>query len=83
MLRKIDGVSDGDIPLQLTFKLSVVHDQVKQNIEEAFKKSSERYNLRTRDRYFNVGDTVYARQHPQSNAAAKFCSKFTPQFCGL
>lgn len=64
----------------MSTKLSLVHDIVKHNISKAYEKSAQRYNLRSRKKEFSVGQIVFVRTHPVSDAAKKFCAKFAPQF---
>lgn len=80
ILREINCLSEGGVVLHHSTKMSIIHDIVKENLRIAFEKSSKQYNLRARFKDYNVGDTVYVRMHPQSDAARKFNSKFAPQF---
>lgn len=80
LLREINAVSDGELLMPLPIRLSIVHDEVKRNIVLAYEKSAHQYNLRTRIKSYDVGQTVYVRLHPLSDASKKFCAKFAPQF---
>lgn len=61
-------------------RLKLVRQNILHNIDIAFKNSSKRYNLRSQNRSFNIGNCVFRRNFTASNADKKFCSKFAPKF---
>lgn len=80
LLREINSVDEGDIQLQMPAYLSLVHDKVRENLREAYERSARQYNLRTRVKEFSVGESVYVKLHPQSDASKKICAKFCSPF---
>lgn len=80
LLRELDCISEGDIPLMLPDRMTLIHEEVKKNLKTAFEAREKHYNLRTRPIEFTPGQVVYVKQHKLSNAADKFTSKFAPQF---
>lgn len=63
-----------------TDKLALIREKIKQNIESAFEKSANRYNLRSKVNVFKIGEKVLRRNFVNSDKAAKFCAKFAPKF---
>lgn len=57
-----------------------LHQFVLAKIKSAHEKSKARYNLRTRDRRFAVGDLVWRRSFHQSSAAHHRTKKLGPKF---
>lgn len=51
-------------------------------LDEAFRRQSEHYNLRHRDRTFEVGDLVWRRSHTLSNAAKHVSAALNAPFEG-
>lgn len=80
LLRELDALSEGDITLPLPVRLALVHEEVKNSMQIAYEKSAKQYNLRSRPKNYEIGDTVFVRTHPLSDASKKFCSKLAPQF---
>ena len=66
--------------LEKTDKLTLVRNEIKKNIEDAFKASAQRYNLRSREKTLTVGDVVYRRNFVQSSAPKQFTAKFATKF---
>ena len=60
-----------------TFRKTLVHA-----LGEAQQQQAHYYNLRRRDREFNVGDLVLRRAHPLSNAARHFSAALAKPFEG-
>lgn len=61
-------------------RLRIIHEEVRDNLKAAYNKYSNRYNLRTRERSLNIGQIVYVKQHPMSDASKKFVGKFAFPF---
>jgi hypothetical protein len=56
--------------------------QVKQNLRKSRARVEQRYNLRRAPNPFQVGDIVYYRNHPTSNAGKREAAKLMPRFKG-
>jgi RNase H-like domain found in reverse transcriptase/Reverse transcriptase (RNA-dependent DNA polymerase)/Integrase zinc binding domain/Integrase core domain/Aspartyl protease len=61
-------------------KLNLIREKAKENLKKAYAKYASSYNLRTRCRQFNVGDTVWRKNYCLSNASDKFCAKLAPKY---
>ena len=61
-------------------RLALVRKEIVGNIQKSFEMSAKRYNLRSSNYKFQVGDTVFRRNFVQSDAAKHFTSKFAPKF---
>lgn len=81
LLRDLDSLSDPEFEiLPPDVRLPIFHDQVRQYLKESQEKNMHRYNLRTRNRVFQPGETVYYRTHPQSDAVKGISAKFVNPF---
>lgn len=81
LLHELNMIDEGSLDwMSVSDRLQVVHAEVKKNLALAYKKYSERYNLRTRVRSLNIGQTVFVKQHPVSDAKKKFVGKFAFPF---
>ena len=79
LLRKLNLLSD-DTLLKQQDALQIARSKAKENVSAAHDDNARRYNLRSRTVQFKTGDTVYARNFAQSNAAKKFNAKLAPVF---
>lgn len=61
-------------------KLFKIREKIRTNLDIAHEKASKGYNLRSRPRAFQVGQTVYRKNHVLSNLAKSVNSKFLPKF---
>lgn len=73
-MRKLNALADGAIPLPLSDRLAIVHDEVKENIRVAYEKSVKQYNLRRRPKTYSVFDVVSVRTRPLSDVSKKYCA---------
>lgn len=81
LLKKLDAIADGDLNiLGKTDRLQLIHDQVQQQLALAYKTYAARYDLRTRERSFQIGQEVYRRNFSLSNAANHFNAKLAKKF---
>lgn len=81
LLRELQCENENDVQLlDLSDRLSLIHEKVKSNLKKAYEQYSRPYNLRSRDRTFVVGQKVYYRLHPLSDATRKFSAKFADKF---
>lgn len=63
--------------------LKRIHAEVNERLKEAYRKNSEKYNLRRRPNLdLKVEELVWKRNFPQSCAADSFSAKLAPRFCG-
>ncbi|CAK1600209.1 unnamed protein product [Parnassius mnemosyne] len=60
--------------------LSSIFHKVQTKLHIAHAKNSARYDLRRSFKEFNVGDTVWRKNHVLSNASAYFNAKLAPKF---
>lgn len=61
-------------------KIKIIRAKVAENLKMAFDNSQRKYNLRSRQFEFKVGETVWKRNTELSNAANKYSSKLAPRF---
>jgi len=61
-------------------KLDSIYKKVVENLRRAYVHAANHYNLRRRDVIYKVGDRVWKRDFPQSNAAAFFSAKLAPKY---
>lgn len=54
--------------------------KIQEKLNESYEKSHKRYNLRTREIKYKVGDTVYRNNTILSDATKYFCRKLAPKF---
>lgn len=59
----------------------IYHD-VRRRLDKAYEKSKRVYNLRHRDVQYVVGEKVWRRNYPQSDAAKYFTAKLAQKFVG-
>lgn len=81
LLKRLDALASGELEaVDRSDRLQHVHDQVRHQLELAYRRYATQYNLRARERSFCVGQEVYRRTFALSNAAANFNSKLGPKF---
>ena len=81
LLSELNLLTDGTVDWMSTAdRLAIIHEEVRYNLKIAYEKYSKRYNLRTRERSLSVGQKVYVRQHPKSDATKKYIGKFAYPF---
>lgn len=81
LLRKLDCLKEGDFMVEhQNDKMRRIHDNIMERILEVHDRNEKRYNLRSRKREFEVGQTVYRRLFHQSDLAKHFNAKFAPKF---
>jgi len=61
-------------------KFNATYKKVTENLKRAYVRSAQYYNLRRREVQYAVGDRVWKRTFPQSNAAVHFSAKLAPKF---
>ncbi len=61
-------------------QLSIAQELVLIHLREAYKQHAKTYNLRSRERSFNIGDEVFVRNFTQSDASKKYNAKLAPKF---
>jgi len=61
-------------------KLRFLCESVTESLDKAYQRQSSRYNLRKRDRIFQIGDLVLRRQHILSSAAQNVAAKLAHKF---
>lgn len=59
-------------------KSELIYQQAAEEARHRFEQNKARYNLRAAIRKFNVGDTVYVKNHKQSSAANNYTQKLAP-----
>lgn len=70
-----------DVAKNLT-KLEDVYKLVRRKLDEAYQTQRRAYNLRRRPYSPKIGDEVYKKEYPLSNAAKHFSAKLAPKFSG-
>lgn len=81
LLRKLNALNHSDLHIiHKSDKLQILHDIIRQNISQAHDCSAQKYNLRTRNVRFVVGQEVFYRTFPQSDFQKNFNYKFAPKF---
>lgn len=80
LMRKLKLLNDPTVRLQRDDQLQIIRQNLRKYIKEAHERNQSGYNLRTRPRAFNVGDTVFRRNFAQSNSEKNFNSKLAPVF---
>lgn len=61
-------------------KWNTLHENVSKQLRQAYEKAKKRYDLRTREITFSVGDVVYRRNYRLSDKAAGYTSKLAPRY---
>lgn len=61
-------------------KFMKLHEKIQKILNENREKHVKRYNLRTREIEYKIGDIVYRKNNVLSNADKKLCKKLMPKF---
>lgn len=81
LLRELDSISNLDIvTLNMSDHLSLAQQKVLSDLEVAYKKSAFTYNLRSRQRELQIGQSVYVRNFALSDAVKHYSAKLAPKF---
>jgi len=80
LLRKLNCLSDTDVIVNKTDRLTLAQSSVLKHLRSAYERNQSHYNLRSRVRVLNVGQQVLVRNFVQSSAADSFASKLAPKF---
>lgn len=81
LLKSLIGISANDIWVESSSDyLSSAQESVLKHLEDAYRKSESRYNLRSRDRDLKPGQEVFLRNFCLSDAGKRFCAKLGPKF---
>lgn len=81
LLRNLNCMGESEIEtLSRQVRMALIFEDVIKHLEQAKLRSAKGYNLRARAIEFMVGQTVWVRQHPQSNAVNHFSAKFAPVY---
>lgn len=78
LLRNLHLLKDNDSRLERQDEFSIMRDQIGNFIKRAYDKNAQYYNLRTRERNFEIGQEVVHRNFKQSNQIQNFNSKLGP-----
>lgn len=62
--------------------IAKLHEKIKNNIRSAYEKSKQRYDLRRRPVKYEIGDYVWKKDFPLSDASKHFSAKLAPKFSG-
>lgn len=57
-----------------------IYEEVRNNLDEAYKRYSQKYNLRARPKSFKIGDTVWKKNQVLSNAVNEFTAKLADKY---
>jgi len=71
-------MSEPSVEIRREDRFVALREAIKSKMEAAYKKNEQTYNLRSRARTFQVGDTVFRRNFALSNQAAHFNAKLAP-----
>lgn len=71
---RLNGISDENHE-EVRARRDVISDYIIKNLNKNFEISKRKYNLRTRERTFKVGDVVYIRNYKLSNKSEKYMAK--------
>lgn len=83
LLRKLSSFPECQrvLPEQLSHRIQIFHDILKENLEKAHKQYERVYNLRSRPIQFQQGQNVFKRNmilsDKNKHLNAKLCPKFT------
>ena len=78
LLRNLKLLSESDMELQRQDSFTLLRDSIRTKIKEAYDRNSKYYNLRSRKREFNIGQTVVRRNFVQSCLSNNFNAKLAP-----
>jgi len=74
-----DTIHHSDSEPPMDEKMRPIYAQVQHNLKEAHKKQAKYYNLRARQREFNVGDKAWRKNFVLSDASKKISAKLSPK----
>lgn len=80
LLRSINCLGSSDIRLERKDKLTILRNQISENIKKAYETNVRQYNLRARPISYNIGQEVFRRNFAQSSADRRFNAKLSPMF---
>ena len=81
LMRELECLGENDVELitpETNFEK--IKSEVLQCLKIASEKQAHQYNLRSNNRTFKIGQTVFVRNFVQSDAAKKFSAKLAPKF---
>ena len=78
LLKNLSLLSEPSIEIRKEDRFVLLREAIKSKAEAAYLRNQKTYNLRSRDRTFEVGDEVYRRNFTQSNMAAHYNAKLAP-----
>lgn len=81
LLNKLAAIGESDLQiLPHSSKMNLLHDRLMINIQMAHENSAKRYNLRSNNKTFSVGQVVFRRNFIQSDASKKISAKLCKSF---
>lgn len=81
LLSKLDALKENDFRVvDFGQRMNTIHSNLMENFRKAHEKSQKHYNLRSRERNLQIGQTVYRKLFHLSSAPKKFNSKLAPKF---
>lgn len=80
LLKRLNLLDEPCATLPRDDHMQVIRQDLKVHIKEAYEQSKHRYDLRTRNENFSVGQQVFRRNFAQSNFEKKFNAKLAPVF---
>lgn len=80
LLKSIKSLSESSIVLSRDDQLSILRDQISENLRKAYETNVRTYNLRARTVTFSIGQIVYRKNFAQSDATKNFNAKLCPRF---
>ncbi|KAH8407742.1 hypothetical protein KR215_003355 [Drosophila sulfurigaster] len=78
LLRNLDLLSDGTEGLNRIDQFQKIRADIEKHLTMAYEKNQQMYNMRSRPRFFEVGQQVVKRNFALSNAATNFNAKLAP-----
>jgi len=80
LLRALNLLGDKTLAFSREDSLELVRSKALEVMKNQFEKNERKYNLRSREVFFNEGQEVYRRNFKQSNFAAGYNAKLGPAF---
>ncbi|KAK3910061.1 Retrovirus-related Pol polyprotein from transposon 412 [Frankliniella fusca] len=75
-------VFDRDVHVKKLKELEELRGEVEDRMKVAYEKNARRYNLRRREKEYEIGDMVYRKNFVKSDKANDFSKKLAPKFIG-
>lgn len=75
---RVNDITDAD-QSESKARRNVISEYIVRNLNKSYRDSTKHYNLRTRERTFRVGETVYIKNTKLSNKAEKYMAKLAPK----